>query len=302
MSRIRRKGLKPFECEYLNENSIFVNYGTVICPAINSNENTFIPKGSNKKPLNRLLDPNSNEAFPTNNIVEINGAQKGCVCLKIIFKDVNEYITENIDEWEQSLFQKKSQLGQEYLKKSATSDFLNNITSDPELLNIILEDSSLGISEIVRVPTFETVDPKSENASSKVKQLKKSLEEERKIYTNWNEESSSYYVNIKKDDPYGISKEYVSQPKNWIYSTNIMPLVNFSLPISDVQLEFHAFEINKEEEERLDKYNFIIDSSKLVPIAYLDTSETIVIDQIIDFDYICSFPFYFNSNLSTKFI
>ena len=81
-----------------------------------------------------------------------------------------------------------------------------------------------------------------------------------------------------------------------------MPLVNFSLPISEVLLEFHESEMGQEEEERLDKYNFIIGSSKLVPIAYLDTSQKIIIDQIIDFDYIFNFPFHFNSNLSTKFI
>jgi hypothetical protein len=302
MARIREKGLKPFECEYIDDDSILVNYGTVICPASNSNQNIFVPKGSNGKYLNKILDDNYIGPLPLNNIVDINGALKGSVCLNIIFKDVEDYIKENADEWEKALFQKNSQLCHEYLNQTATKDFLNRITSDGTLANIDLANESLGISDLALLPIFETIDPASEGAEEAIQKNKEALVQEKADFENWNPESSAYYKAVNPDDPYDISSDRVSKPREWIYSTYIMPLVNFSLPISEVLLEFHESEMGQEEEERLDKYNFIIGSSKLVPIAYLDTSQKIIIDQIIDFDYIFNFPFHFNSNLSTKFI
>ena len=44
MTRLRKKGVNPFECEYIDSGSIYVNYGTVICTAINTTGNIFIPK------------------------------------------------------------------------------------------------------------------------------------------------------------------------------------------------------------------------------------------------------------------
>lgn len=302
MARIREKGLKPFECEYIDKDSILVNYGTVICPASNSNQNIFIPKGSNGKYLNKILDDDYVGPLPLNNIVDINGAEKGYICLNIIFKDVEDYIKENADEWEKALFQKNSQLCQKYLSETATKDFLNRITSDETLVNIDLADESLGISNLALLPIFETIDPASEGAEEAIEKIKENLVIEKASFENWNPESSAYYKAVDPDDPYDIGSDRVSKPREWIHSTYIMPLVNFSLPISEVLLEFHESETDQEQEERLDKYNFIIGSSKLVPIAYLDTSQKIIIDQIIDFDYIFNFPFHFNSNLSTKFI
>jgi hypothetical protein len=304
MARLREKGLKPFECQYIEPDSIYVNYGTVICPASNSIDNIFIPKNINGEYINKLLDYIGEGPYSEPNIIDINGAEKGVLCLNIKFKDIEQYIKENADEWEQALFSKSQELCKKYLNETSTASFIKkNITSDLTLDNLNLQDPDLGIQDTVLVPEFETVKPDAPGAEDQIKALKESLATEKRIYKNWNPESSAYYTEVNPLDLFSESAiSFVGQPRTWLNSTQIMPLVNFSPPILDVTIEFHESDSSKEDEEKLDKYNFIIDSSKLVPIAYFNINEKIALEQIIDFDYIFSFPFYFNYDLSTEFI
>jgi hypothetical protein len=75
------------------------------------------------------------------------------------------------------------------------------------------------------------------------------------------------------------------------------------LPDPDNEIvEFvESTEDTKEKEEKLDKYNFIINNEKLIPIAYLDSSQKTQLEQIIDFDYVFNFPFYFDSKNLKQF-
>lgn len=302
MARIREKGLKPFECEYLDKNSILVNYGTVICPATNSKDNIFIPKGSNGKYLDKILDGDFIGPLPLNNIVNINEEEKGCICLKIIFKDIDQYIKESADEWEKALFQRDTESCIKYLKETLSKKQLKSISSDPDLGNLDLADSSLGFDNIALLTTMDLVDPASPNYEEFIEKEKEAYVQEKNRYPDWIPESSGFSTPVNIDDPFGYSSDYIVNPLDWLEDVHLMPLINSSPPILEVLLEFHSFNQDKEAEERLDKYNFIINSSKLVPIAYLDMTQKIVLEQIIDFDYIFSFPFYFNANLSTKFI
>jgi hypothetical protein len=302
MARLREKGLKPFECQYIEPDSIYVNYGTVICPASNSTDNIFIPKNINGKYINKLLDYTGPGPLSEPNIIDINGAQKGVVCLNITFKDIEQYIKENIDEWEQALFSKNQELCKKYLNETSSSSFLRTITSDLTLDNLDLQNPELGLRDVTLVPIFEIIKPDSPEASETINKIKEDIVREKEIYVNWNPESSAYYTEVDPLDIFNESSSFVAQPRKWINSTQLMPLVNFSAPILDVKVEFHQSDLSKEDEEKLDKYNFVIESSKLVPIAYFNINEKIILEQIIDFDYIFSFPFYFNYNLSTEFI
>jgi hypothetical protein len=304
MARLREKGLKPFECQYIEPNSIYVNYGTVICPASNSIDNIFIPKNINGKYINKLLDYIGEGPYSEPNIIDTNGAEKGVLCLNIKFKDIEQYIKENTDEWEKALFSKSQELCKKYLNETSSVSFIKRrVTSDSTLDNLNLQDPDLGIQDTVLVPEFETVKPDAPGAQDFIRISKENLALEKQIYKNWNPESSAYYTEVDPLDLFNESaNSFVAQPRTWLNSTQIMPLVNFSAPISDVTIEFHESDLSKEDEEKLDKYNFIIDSSKLVPIAYLNVNEKTALEQIIDFDYIFSFPFYFNYDLSTEFI
>lgn len=302
MARLREKGLKPFECQYIEPDSIYINYGTVICPASNSVDNIFIPKNTKGKYINKLLDYKGEGPYSEPNLIDMNGAEKGVVCLNIKFKDVEEYIEQNIDEWEKALFSKNKELCKKYLNETSSSSFLKYITSDLTLDNLNLQNPDLGLKDIVLVPEFQTIKPDAPGAEEAIKKIKEDIAREKEIYVNWNPESSAYYIAVDPLDIFNEYSSFVAQPRTWLNSTQIMPLLNFSPLISDVIIEFHESDLSREEEEKLDKYNFIINSSKLVPIAYFNINEKIALEQIVDFDYIFSFPFYFNYDLSTEFI
>ncbi len=303
MTRLRKKGVNPFECEYIDTGSIYINYGTVVCTAANTTGNIFIPKGGDGKALKITLDDDDQGPISSSNIISINGAKKGCVCLNIIFQDLTDITKNNIEEWEKSLFTMDANACGEYLLKNSTIQDINWIEpSSGDISKIDISNPELGIGDQKLIP-LTSLDGVSDEAIAK---WEEGLAFEKKIYTNWNAEGSAYYTTVDPNFPTNSGGQYTNPPQNWLHATNFFPLMNISAPILDVKIEFHPSEIEIEEEEFLDKYNFIqIDNdikSKLVPIAYLNITGTNTIEQLIDFDYILNFPYYFNTNNYVDFI
>lgn len=301
MTRLRKKGVNPFECEYIDSGSIYVNYGTVICTAINTTGNVFIPKDKNGDFLKITLDDEEKGPISSSNIVSINGSQKGCVCLNITFQDLTDITKNNIEEWEKSLFAMDANACREYLLKNSTIQKLHYIEpSSGDISKIDISDPELGLgnSKLVPITSLDGLDEET------VKLWEEGLAFEKKLYTNWIPEGSAYYTVIDPNNPSGI--KYLSQPRFWLNNTDLFPLMNLSAPILDVKIEFHPSDLEIEEEEFLDKYNFIETENdikrKLVPIAYLNATGINTIEQLIDFDYIFNFPYYFNTNNYTDFL
>jgi hypothetical protein len=156
------------------------------------------------------------------------------------------------------------------------------------------------------VPLSTLVDPKDPDAEGKILELENALKEEKQRYKDegiaWKETYSQYYGTTKKITEENKNKKYVAQPKEYILKPSMLPMVNFTAPILDVSIEFIPFSQNKEEEEKEIKYNFILNNTKLVPIAYFNSNSPKIIEQIIDFDYVFNFPFYYNENLISDFL
>jgi hypothetical protein len=300
MNNFKILKLKPFECIYIDSDSIYINYGTVICTATNSLQNTFIPKD---KFGIELKSPEDNFKKQSN-IVDIKGSSKGCICLKINLKSVNLIANEKYEEWKSSLFSKSDENFKIYLQKYISKTYVDRVIGDLESLNF--GDPALGIEEKMLVPLSTLVDPKDPNAEEIILQLENALKEEKQRYEDggigWKETYSQYYGVTKKITEDNKDKKYLAQPKEYILKPSMLPMVNFSSPILDVSIEFVPFSQNKEKEEKEIKYNFILNDTKLVPIAYFDSSSTKIIEQIIDFDYVFNFPFYYNQNLISDFL
>jgi hypothetical protein len=300
MNNFKILKLKPFECVYIDSDSIYINYGTVICTATNSLQNTFIPKD---KFGIELKSPEDNFKKQSN-IVDIKGSSKGCICLKINLKSVNLIANEKYEEWKSSLFSKSDENFKIYLQKYISKTYVDRVIGDLESLNF--GDPALGIEEKMLVPLSTLVDPKDPNAEEIILQLENALKEEKQRYKDggigWKETYSQYYGVTKKITEDNKDKKYLAQPKEYILKPSMLPMVNFSSPILDVSIEFVPFSQNKEKEEKEIKYNFILNDTKLVPIAYFDSSSTKIIEQIIDFDYVFNFPFYYNQNLISDFL
>ncbi len=302
MTRLRKKGVNPFECEYIDTGSIYINYGTVVCTSNNTTESIFIPKGGDGTVLKITLDDEDKGPVSSANIISINGAKKGCVCLNISFKDLTEITENNIKEWEESLFAKDTEACQEYLLKNSTIEKLYSIESTSgDVYKIDISDPEMGIGFSKLVPITSIPDADDET----IRVWEEGLAFEKKIYSNWIPQGSAYYYVVDPVNPSGLNP-YPAAPRTWLNNTDLFPLMNISPPILDVKIEFHPSEIEIEEEEFLDKYNFIqIDNdikSKLVPIAYLNVTGENTIEQLIDFDYIFNFPYYFNNNNCINFI
>jgi hypothetical protein len=294
MKKLNIEPMKPFSCfiQKIENNAVtkvFVNFGLVICTASNSLKNIFVPKTKSKKRLNFFAEKRD-IGFNT-----IDTGAKGCICLRITLKDINLFLTESVIEWEQSLFSKNSELFKNYIKKYVTEeDIRDNIAEDLSLID--LADEKLGQQTITYVPILSLIDPNSPDA----RRIKIELAREQKLWKNWTPDISDYYEQVPFNYP--EDTPFVFRPTDVLGSSNITPLINASCPISDVSIEFiESSAQSKEEEEKLDKYNFIINGEKLIPIAYIDSSKKDKLEQIIDFDYVFNFPFYFDEKNSKKF-
>jgi hypothetical protein len=300
MQNFKVNNLKPFECVYINENSIYVNYGTVICTAKNSIDNIFIPKSASSIPLQSFEEETSQQA----NIINIGGAQKGCICLEIKLVNINKIIEEKAKEWKSSLFEANEELFANYLKKYVNKQYIEKSIGD--LNSLKFSDPSSGLDDRILLTKESLINPKEEGAKDKIEILRRGLEEEKQKYIDrgvtWSPAYSEFYESIKKVTKQNKDKKFVRQPKEYIFNPSMLPLINFSSPISDVFIKFLPFSQNKEQEEKLIKYNFIINNTKLIPIAFFDKNSKKIIDQIIDFDYIFNFPFYYDQSLISNFL
>ena len=300
MNNFKILKLKPFECVYIDSDSIYINYGIVICTASNSLESIFVPKD---KFGIELKSPEDNFKKQSN-IIDIKGSTKGCICLKINLKSTNLIATEKYEEWKSALFSKSDENFKIYLQKYISKSYVDRVIGDLESLNF--GDPSLGIEEKMLVPLSTLVDPKDPDAEGKILELENALKEEKQRYKDegvaWKETYSQYYAPTKKITEENKNKKYVAQPKEYILKPSMLPMVNFSAPILDVSIEFIPFSQSKEEEEKEIKYNFILNNTKLVPIAYFNSNSPKIIEQIIDFDYVFNFPFYYNENLISDFL
>lgn len=294
MKKLNIEPIKPFSCfiQKIENNivkKVFVNFGLVVCTASNSLKNTFVPRTTSKKRLNFFAEKRD-IGFNT-----IDTTAKGCICLKITLKDINLFLSENINDWEASLFTKNSELFNKYIKKYITEeDIRDHIAEDLSLID--LANEKLGHEGEVYIPTYTLFDPGSKD----IQKEKELIAREQKLWKNWTPDISAYYLPLPPNYP--EESPFIFQPANVLGSSNMTPLINASCPISDVSIEFiESSTQTKEEEEKLDKYNFIINGEKLVPIAYIDSSAKNKLEQIIDFDYIFNFPFYFDEKNSRKF-
>jgi hypothetical protein len=288
MKKLNIEPMKPFSCfiQKIENNivtKVFVNFGLVICTASNSLKNVFVPKTLSKKRLNFFAEKR-NIGFNT-----IDTAAKGCICLRITLKDIDSVLAESVNEWESSSFSKRSDLFKIYIKKYLTEDIIRDyIANDLQLIQ--LEDEKLGIKIGNYIPSYTLFDPTSEGYEDAVKIEKESILREQNLLKNWTPDISAFYQIADSNNA-----PFVFKPATLLGSSILTPLVNASCPISDVSIEFiESSTQTKEEEEKLDKYNFIINGEKIIPISYLDSSKEDKLEQIIDFDYAFNFPFYFD--------
>ena len=299
MKKLNIEPMKPFSCfiQEIENNivtKVFVNFGVVVCTASNSLKNIFVPRTASKKRLNFFAEKRD-IGFNT-----IDTGSKGCICLRISLTDINLVLSDSITEWEQSLFSKNSELFTTYIKKYLTEDLIrDHITEDLELID--LANEKLGIEVGEYLPIYLLFDPESEGYEDSVKQVKEGITREQKTYKNWTPDISEYYLVLNPDNP-EERPPFIFKPAKLLGSSLLTPSVNASCTISDVSIEFvQSSTQSKEEEEKLDKYNFIINGEKLIPIAYIDSTAKNKLEQIIDFDYIFNFPFYFDEKNSKKF-
>lgn len=299
MKKLNVEPMKPFSCFIQKiENGIvkkvFVNFGIVVCTASNSLKNIFVPKTNSKKRLNFFAEKRD-IGFNT-----IDTEAKGCICLSISLKDTNLVISDAVTEWEQSVFSKNSEGFRNYIKKYLTEDTIKQYIAE-DLSLIDLANPKLGIDNGIYLPIWKFLDPSEKSYEKALEELKRELAYEQRLFKNWTPDFSAYYSLGNPDDPM-LPIPFVFQPAKLLGSSLLTPLINASPIISDVSIKFvPSSSQTKEEEEKLDKYNFIINDEKLVPIAYIDSSAKNKLEQIIDFDYAFNFPFYFDEKNSKKF-
>jgi|LakMenEpi03Aug12_release.lakeMendotaPanAssembly.Ray.scaffolds.fasta_scaffold33004_5 hypothetical protein len=251
------------------------------------------------------------KSLAESNIINAN-SDKGSICLKILFQDINKILEEKCKEWQQSLFTKSTTLFKNYIDKYQTNLYISgNIAKN--LNTIDLSDSKLGLQQKELFPKyFLYTKPGDADFENIKKDWKKDLDQEISRVNGsagndiWKPELSEFYSLLNPNDLQGTGI-YPNSPLDYLMDVNLTPFLNSSCPIFDVGIEFIPFtEETIELEERLDKYNFIQTEDdqkfKLIPIAYIDTSRNEIIEQIIDFDYVFSFPFYFNQESIVDFI
>lgn len=299
MKKLNVEPMKPFSCFIQKiENGIvkkvFVNFGIVVCTASNSLKNIFVPKTPSKKTLNFFAEKRD-IGFNT-----IDTGAKGCICLSISLKDIDLTLSDAVTEWEQSVFSKNSQGFITYIQKYLTEDIIRDyITEDLQLIN--LSNAKLGMDNGVFLPVWKKIDPSIEGYDKAVEDIKRDLAYEQMLFKNWSPDFSAYYDIGNPENPLE-DVPFVFQPGKLLGSSLLTPLINASCIISDVSIKFIPSSTQtKEQEEKLDKYNFIINGQKLIPIAYIDSSAKNKLEQIIDFDYVFNFPFYFDEKNSKKF-
>lgn len=308
------KKINPFECILVEKidpenGTVFVNIGSVICTASNSLNNRFIPLNVAKGnvPLQNVEDKSLDES----NIININ-SEKGSICLRILFNDINKILEDKTKEWEDSLFKKDTESFKNYVDKYQTNVYISGrIASDLE--SVDLGNPALGLQALDLLPSYYEYTKVGEPDYKELVDLWQRGLDQEIINMNafagndiWKPTLSFYYRLLDPKDPMGTGI-YPHSPLDYLMDVNLTPLINASCPIESVYIEYIPFEQETiEAEEKLEKYNFIQTEDekkfKLIPIAYIDMTTDKVVDQIIDFDYIFNFPFHFDQELAVDFI
>ena len=290
MPGFKLKNYKPFECDITEVDSILVkkvliNFGTVICTASNSLDNYFIPKIAGKE-----LIRSNEDNFLENNTLIINGssgASLGCIALKIKLKDFQTSGPGSASsQWYNAFINVAIGAFKPYINKYVLPSMVKKrISSSFDLYDYSDPATGLTKKTLVIIPTDDAKE--------------KEIEEINQLAVpgapKWLPENSSVYILIDVDDagnPIDLATlPYNAKPLDICFDQNFFPLVNVSNIIESVDIEFIQTSSSRVAEENLDKYNFIENNIKYIPIAWIDDGS---LEQIVDFDYIYSFPHYFS--------
>jgi hypothetical protein len=278
MAGFKFKNYKPFECDIIEIDSVLVskvliNFGTVICTASNSLTNYFIPSIDGKE-----LKSSDEDGFIENNTLIINQS-KGCICLKITLNNYD--VAGIVREARGALLVRTLGAFKPYIRKYVLPSMIERrITTNLNAYDYTKEDIGLGKKDLVIDESLDYVEG--------IKKEKQEIKDG-PIGVIWRPENSAYYKLVDEG-----TEGYNAKPLDICFDQNIFPLVNISNVIKEVSIEFIETNNSKEVEEKLDKYNFIINNIKYVPIAWIDSSSNPILEQIVEFDYVYSFPFYYS--------
>ena len=296
MPGFKFKNYKPFECDIIESDSIIVkkvliNFGTVFCTASNSLTNYFIPKVEGK-PLIRSNEDN----FLQNNTLIVEET-RGTICLEITLNTFEDATIKK--EWLDafSLFSVADTRFKTYINKYVPPSIITRNITSSGLDNYKFSDPGTGLTKKVLVQ----IDPGTAKTINGIAKEKDDISKLPVGTASWTEANSAFYKLVDADDsgevPLSGPQPYNARPLDICFDHNLFPLINISNIISEVIINFIPTTNTREAEEKLDKYNFILDNVKYIPIAWVDAGR---IEQIVNFDYIYSFPYYFSTeNLKT---
>jgi hypothetical protein len=295
MPGFKLKNYKPFECDIIEVDSVLVkkvliNFGTVICTASNSLTNYFIPKIEGKE-----LKRSNEENFLENNTLSINGgsgSSSGCIALKINLKDFQD--TEIQEEWYSTFIRAALGKFKPYIEKYVLPSMIKQrITSDLDNYDYGNENTGLTKKALVPIDNLNTT-------IQGIAEEKKALEGS--AY-NWREENSAFYklIDVANDGVTPINLAtlpFTAKPLDICFDHNLFPLVNISNIIESVDIEFIEISEGLLYGEKLNLFNLIENNIKYIAIAWVNNGS---LEQIIDFDYIYSFPNYFLADKAKPF-
>jgi hypothetical protein len=288
MPGFKLKNYKPFECDIVEVDSVLVkkvliNFGTVICTASNSLDNYFIPKIAGKE----LIRSNEDNFLENNTLIIGSGASLGCIALKIKLKDFQASGPGSASlQWYNAFVNVAVGAFKPYINKYVLPSMVEKrISSSFDSYNY--SDPATGLTKKALRIIPGQVAKDTEIAEQKELAVPGA--------PTWLPENSSVYILIDVDDagnPIDLSTlPYNAKPLDICFDQNFFPLVNVSNIIESVDIEFIETSSSRVAEENLDKYNFIENNIKYIPIAWIDAG---ALEQIVDFDYIYSFPHYFS--------
>lgn len=299
MADFKLKNYKPFKCDIIEKDSIIIkkvliNFGVVICTASNSLTNYFIPRIQGKQ-----LVRSEEDNFLENNTLTINDKTRGTICLKIILRAFDHTGIQR--EWNKAFLSSTASFKKHIEKHVPPSMIAKRITNNLDTYNY--ENAEIGLTKKALVirdyPANESDTTRAGIIAERDLVLKDANAEVGDENFVWKPENSAYYKLVDADqngNPIAGQAAYNAKPIDIVFDHNLFSLVNISNIISEVVLEFIDTTDIREVEEKLDKYNFIQKDGnnyiKLIPIAWIDGGQ---IEQIVNFDYIYSFPHYFST-------
>ena len=285
MAGFKFKNYKPFECDITEYDSIIVkkvliNFGTVICTASNSLTNYFIPKIEGKEMIRSNKDN-----FLENNTLIVEET-RGTISLKITLKNFDHQSTKG--QWNKAFFNPTIAGFKNYIPKHVLPSMIEKrITTNFSAYDYSGLETGLTKKALVLLESATPAD------------IAKEKEDLKKKNPNaiWTEANSAFYKLVDADEngiPLKGPPAYNARPLDICFDHNLFPLVNISNIISEVAINFISTTNTRIVEEKLDKYNFIQKEGdnyvKYIPIAWIDAG---TVEQIVNFDYIYSFPHYF---------